>query len=390
MSRAVAITGIGVVAPCGIGIDAFWAGLHRPAPDGEAPRRCADFDPLDWFDTKGARRHDRFAQLAVAAAALAVDDAALEIDDPDRTGVSVATGIGGLPAYEAQYEINRERGADRVSPFLIPMLMPNAGAAAVSLRWGARGPCETITTACAAGTHAIGAGLGWIQAGRCDVVLAGGTEAAPTETGIAAFTNMTALSTRAVSQPFDTDRDGFVMGEGAGVLVLEHLDRARSRGARIYALLLSAASTADAHHVTAPDPTGSGAIRCMRLAIDEAGVGPDDIGHINAHGTSTPLNDAAEAQAISAVFGDRRPPVTSVKGVTGHLLGAAGAVEAAALALTIERASIPPTGGLRTPDPELPIDPVAGEARPWKPAPALSNSFGFGGHNGCLVLAPPT
>ncbi len=389
MNRPAAVTGIGVVAPCGVGLDAFWDGLHGPAPDGEAPRRCTAFDPLGWFDPKSARRADRFTQIAVAAASMAVVDAALEITDPDRAGVLIATGIGGLPAYEVQYEVHRQKGARRVSPFLIPMLMPNAASAAVSLRFGAQGPCETITTACAAGTHAIGAALRWVQSGRCDVVLAGGTESSMTLTGLAGFANMTATSPRGVSAPFDAERDGFVMGEGAAVLVLEDPERARARGARIYALVAGAASNADAYHVTAPVPDGAGAVKCMRLALDDAGLSPSDIGHINAHGTSTPLNDAAEARAIATVFGEDGPPIMSIKGVTGHLMGGAGAVEAAALALTIARGSVPPTGGMRTPDPDLAVDVVAGEARAWTPGPAMSNSFGFGGHNGCLVLTPP-
>ncbi len=388
MSPSVAITGIGIVAPCGIGIDAFWDGLHRPAPDGEAPRRCADFDPLRWIDAKSARRADRFTQMAVAAAAMAVEDAGLDITDPDRAGVLVATGVGGLPSYEIQYEVHRQKGPDRVSPFLIPMLMPNAAAAAVSLRFGARGPCETIATACAAGTHAVGTALRWVQSGRCDVVIAGGTESSMTAAGLAGFANMTATSPRGVSQPFDADRDGFVMGEGAGIVVLEARARAEARGAPVYALVTGASSNADAYHVTAPVPDGSGAVTCMRLALDDAGLAPSDIGHINAHGTSTPLNDAAEARAIATVFGEDGPPVTSIKGVTGHLMGGAGAVEAAALALSIQRASIPPTGGVRTLDPDHAVDLVTGDPRPWSPGPALSNSFGFGGHNGCLVLTP--
>ena len=255
------------------------------------------------------------------------------------------------------------------------MMMPNAGAAAVSMRFGLQGPCEVVTTACAAGTDAIGNGARLIASGRCDVVLAGGSEAAMTETAVAGFGNMTALSPTGVSRPFDVKRDGFVLSEGGAVLVLEELGSARSRGATVLAEVLGAASTADAHHLTAPAPAGAGAAACMELALADAAMGPADIVQINAHGTSTPLNDAAEAEAILKVFGSPGPPVTSTKGVTGHALGAAGALEAAAVVLT--------------PDPAAGLDLVLGAARPWQPGPVISNSFGFGGHNGCLVLAPP-
>jgi len=271
----------------------------------------------------------------------------------------------------------------------VPMMMGNAAAAAVSMRFGWRGPCEAIVTACAASTHAIGYAARLVALGVCDAALAGGSEAAITETGVAGFTNMTALSPSGVSRPFDAARDGFVMAEGAGVLVLEELEAARARGAHIYGEVVGTASTADAHHITAPAPDGSGAVRCMELALAEAELEPGAIASINAHGTSTPLNDAAEAEAIRKVFGEPGPAVTSTKGVTGHALGAAGALEAAAVLLSFEHGLIPPTAGLTDVDPSVGLDVVHGSARAWEPGPSLSNSFGFGGHNGCLVLAPP-
>jgi 3-oxoacyl-[acyl-carrier-protein] synthase II len=253
---------------------------------------------------------------------------------------------------------------------------------------GFRGPCESITTACAAGTHSVAAAARLVASGRCDVAIGGGAEAAMTPVGIGAFTNMTALSTTGISRPFDARRDGFIIAEGAGALILETLEGAQRRGARIYGELLGAASTADAHHITAPAPGGNGAAACMEMAMADAGVTPDQIGHINAHGTSTPLNDRSESQAIAKVFGTPGPPVTSTKGVTGHALGGAGAIEAVAAILAIHHRLIPPTAGYEVPDPEMDLDVVHGTARPWDPAPSLSNSFGFGGHNGTLVIGP--
>ena len=387
--RSVAITGLGIVSCCGIGKDAFWDGLCSPAPEGE--RRIPDFDATPFFGPKEVRRVDRFAQFAVAAAEEALGDAGLRENlnaDPARSGVILGTGVGGLETLEQQVLICHEKGERRVSPFLVPMMMANAASATLSMRFGFQGPCETITTACAAGTHAIGHAARLIAGGRCDVMLTGGTEAAMTKTSLAGFGNMTALSTSGVSRPFDAERDGFVMAEGGAVLVLEELEQARARGAHIYAIVLGAASTADAHHITAPAPGGSGASACMAETLSDAGVSPTEVGHINAHGTSTPLNDAAEAEAINKIFGTPGPPVTSIKGVTGHALGAAGAIEAVALALSIEKRLIPPTAGYEHPDPEIHLDVVTAQPRQWEPAPALSNSFGFGGHNGCLLFGP--
>jgi 3-oxoacyl-[acyl-carrier-protein] synthase II len=387
--RRVAVTGVGVVASCGTGADAFWQGLLSDPPAGE--RRVHDFDPGAYFaNPKEARRTDRFAQFALAATDEALTIAGEPYGEPLRKGVWIGTGVGGLITVEDQVVVRHERGDRRVSPFLVPMMMANAAAAAVSMRYGWQGPCETTVTACAAGTHSIANGARLIADGRCDAVIAGSSEAAMTPTGIAGFTNMTALSSSGVSRPFDVERDGFVMAEGGAVLVLEELEAAVARGATVLAEVLGGASTADAHHITAPAPGGSGAIACMELALADAGVDPGEIRQINAHGTSTPLNDAAEAEAIAKLFGPDGPPVTSIKGVTGHSLGAAGAIEAVSVVLSIAERLIPPTWGYATPDPEMErIDIVHGAARPWEPGPTLSNSFGFGGHNGCLVIGPP-
>jgi 3-oxoacyl-[acyl-carrier-protein] synthase II len=304
--------------------------------------------------------------------------------------VMIGTGIGGIETIEDQIRVLIDKGARRVTPFLVPMMMGNRAGADVSMRYGFCGPCEAIVTACAAGTQSVAAGARMVANGRCDVVFAGSSEAAITPIGEAGFANMTALSTSGVSMPFDAKRDGFVIGEGGAVLVLESYERAEARGARIYAELAGGASTADAHHITSPSPHGSGAVACMEMAIADAGLSPSDITHINAHGTSTPANDLAEGEAVAKVFGAPGPAVTSVKGITGHSLGAAGSIEAVALALTIAHGLIPPTAGLTEQDPEIHIDVVRGDPRPWTPGPALSNSFGFGGHNGTIVMRPPS
>ncbi|CAB4570769.1 unannotated protein [freshwater metagenome] len=308
--------------------------------------------------------------------------------DPARFGTIFATGIGGLHTLEEQVLVRAEKGERRVSPFLVPMMMANAPGAAISMRHGLQGPNETIVTACAAGTHAIGYAARLIAWGMCDAVATGGAESAATATSLAGFGNMTALSSSGTSMPFDVARDGFVMGEGSAVFILERYDLAVARGANILGEILGAGSNADAHHITAPSPGGTGAIACMRLALHDAGLAPSDIALVNAHGTSTPLNDAAEAQAVTEVFGAAGVPITSGKGVTGHALGAAGALEAAQVLLSIEHRLIPPTAGTQTLDPTLNIDLVMGAPRPWTPGPAISNNFGFGGHNGSVVIAP--
>ncbi|MDE3065545.1 MAG: beta-ketoacyl-[acyl-carrier-protein] synthase family protein, partial [Acidobacteriota bacterium] len=285
-----------------------------------------------------------------------------------------------------QVRVLTEKGRVRVSPFMVPMMMPNAATAAVSMRFGLGGPAETVTTACAAGTHAIGNAARLVATGRCKVAVAGGAEAVMVEIAEAGFRNMTALSAQDLSRPFDVGRDGFVMGEGAAILVLEDWDHAVARGATILAEVVGAASTADAHHITAPDPEGHGAVRCMELALEDAGLRPDEVSHINAHGTSTPLNDLAESIAVRKVFGADSPPVTSVKGHLGHSLAAAGALEGVASVLTLAHQLIPPTAGTTDVDPECGLDVVIGAPRPASIETVLSNSFGFGGHNGSVVF----
>jgi 3-oxoacyl-[acyl-carrier-protein] synthase II len=385
----VAITGLGVVAPCGIGKDSYWQGLLGPGLTDRKYVEIEDWDPQPYFDNpKDARRADRVEQFALAAASEAFAQAGSLNVDPARFGTIFATGIGGLHTLEEQVLIRSEKGERRVSPFLVPMMMANAPGAAISMRHGLQGPNETIVTACAAGTHAIGYAARLIAWGMCDAVATGGAESAATATSLAGFGNMTALSSSGKSMPFDAARDGFVMGEGSAVFILERYDLAVARGARILGEILGAGSNADAHHITAPSPGGTGAIACMRLALNDAGLTPADIALINAHGTSTPLNDAAEAQAVTEVFGAGAVPITSGKGVTGHALGAAGALEAAQVLLSIEHQLIPPTAGTQTLDPSLQIDLVMGEPRPWTPGPAISNNFGFGGHNGSVIIAP--
>ena len=385
----VAITGYGVVAPCGIGKEAFWKGLLGKGFSGLRSIEVQDWDPLPYFESpKDARRSDRCEQFALAAAGEAIAQSGSLPYDPSRIGTIFGTGIGGLRTLEEQVITRVEKGERRVSPFLVPMMMSNASGAAISMRYGFQGPAETVCTACAASTHAIGNAARLVAWGRCDAVVTGGSESAATITALAGFANMTALSSTLVSKPFDATRDGFIMGEGAAVFVLERLDMAVARGAHIVAEIVGAASNADAHHITAPSPGGVGATRCMQLALEDAGLETSDIKQINAHGTSTPLNDSAEAQAIAAVFGDRSVPVVSIKGVTGHPLGAAGALEAAAVLLSIEKSLIPPTAGTTVIDPEMSIDVVIGEPREWTPGPTISNNFGFGGHNGSVIIAP--
>lgn len=388
--RRVVITGVGVLAPCGIGADAFWAGLSTPA-EPETNRRIANFDPADWgLKHVEVRRIERFAQLAIAAASLARRDAGIEDDSPYdayRCGVMMGTGIGGAYAWEINAEVLMTKGPKYVSPLVVPMVMPNAASANVSIRSGFTGQVETITTACAAGTHAVGHAARLIASGRADLMLAGGSESCQTPVMSNGFLNMKALSPTGISRPFDVARDGFCSAEAAAVLVLEEYEAAKARGATIYAEIAGTGSTADAHHITAPSPTGSGAIACIRAALEDAGVKADEVTHVNAHGTSTPLNDAAEAIAVKEVFGSNRPAVTSIKGITGHSLGAAGAVEAATVALTYRHREIPPTMHVTQVDPALDIDLVL-ESRSWDPAPAVSNSFAFGGHNGSLVFRP--
>jgi 3-oxoacyl-[acyl-carrier-protein] synthase II len=385
----VAITGYGVVAPCGIGKELFWQGLLGPGFTGANSIELEDWDPSPYFEnSKESRRADRCEQFALAAAGEAMAQSGELPYNRERIGTILGTGIGGLRTLEGQVEVRMEKGERRVSPFLVPMMMSNASGAAISMRYGLQGPTETICTACAAATHAIGNAARLIAWGRCDAVVTGGTESAATVTALAGFTNMTALSSTFVSKPFDETRDGFIQGEGAAIFVLERLDLALARGATILGEIVGAASNADAYHITAPSPGGVGATRCMQLALEDAGLEPKDIKQINAHGTSTPLNDKAESQAIAAVFGNDGPPVVSIKGVTGHPLGAAGALELAAVMLSFEKKLIPPTRGTTVVDPEMSIDVVLGEPRSWEPGPTISNNFGFGGHNGSVIVSP--
>jgi len=388
--RRVAVTGLGVVAPCGIGREAFWQGLLGPGlVDAGRLTTIEDWDPSPWYDSpKDARRADRSEQYAIAAATEALEQSGRPAADPSRIGTIFGTGVGGIHTLEEQIVVRLDKGERRVSPFLVPMMMANAPGANVSMRFDLRGPNETISTACAAGTHALGYAARLISWGLADAVVAGGTEYAGTPTSLASFGNMTALSSTGTSRPFDAERDGFVMGEGAAVMVLEEWEAATSRGATIIGEILGAASNADAHHITAPSPGGVGAIQCMQLALTDAGLEPAEIRQVNAHGTSTPLNDAAEAAAVSEVFGERAVPVVSTKGVTGHALGAAGALEAAAVLLSLEHRLIPPTANTTNVDPEMTVDVVTGSARPWEPGPTMSNNFGFGGHNGSIIIGP--
>jgi 3-oxoacyl-[acyl-carrier-protein] synthase II len=379
----VAVTGFGAISCAGVGVEALWSALLKnTAP---ASKRIAPFDATHIGGPKELRRFDPFTLYALMAADEAWIQSGLSGPLVDA-GSIVTTGIGGLQTVLEQFRILTEKGPDRVSPFMVPMMMPNAATAAVSMRFGLGGPCETVTTACAAGTHAIGNAARLVATGRCTVAVAGGAEAVMVEIAEAGFRNMTALSNTEFSRPFDVGRDGFVMGEGAGILILEEWEHAKARGATIYAEVLGAASTADAHHITAPDPSGHGAIRCMELALEDAGVTASEVSHINAHGTSTPLNDLAEAVAVRKVFGEHAPPVTSIKGHLGHSLAAAGALEGVASVLTLVAQLIPPTAGTTKIDPEVGLDVVIGEPRRADVEVILSNSFGFGGHNGSVVF----
>jgi 3-oxoacyl-[acyl-carrier-protein] synthase II len=400
----VVVTGVGVKTPAGIDVDTFWERLRSGTTTArtvesfdpsELPVRFAgevlDFDPVPYFGPKESRRQDRVTQLGFGAAADALDDAGELGADPSRCGVIIGTGVGGLQTLEENERIYLEKGPSRVSPFFVPMMMPNATAGVVAMQLGWTGPNLCVATACAAGAHAIGEGVRLIRDGAADVVMAGGTEAAVTPITIAAFARMGALSTRndepeRASRPFDAERDGFVIGEGATCVVLESLERARARGATVYGEVAGYGRNADAYHITAPAPGGAGAAVCMQLALDDAGIENSAVGHVNAHGTSTELNDAAEAEAVRKVFGDSPPPVTSTKGVTGHLIGAAGAVEAVAALLAVREGAVPPTANLERLGDDIELDVVAGAPREVGAKPAISNSFGFGGHNACLVF----
>lgn len=403
----VAVTGVGLHTPAGAGLAANWetmlAGRSAARPitsfdtsDLAVTFACQvrDFDPAEHLGPKESRRVDRGAQLGFAAAVDALADAGDPGADPARCAVVSGAGVGGLVTLEQQLDIYRDKGPDRVSPFFVPMMMPNSTAGLIGIHLGWRGPMLCIATACAASANAIGEGTRLIRDETVDVVLAGGTEASLIAPAVAAFARMGALSKRNddpehASRPFDADRDGFVMGEGAAFLVLERYDRAVARGARIYGEVAGYGVNSDAFHITAPSQGGAGAAACMQLALDDAAIGADAIGHVNAHGTSTALNDSAESEAIRKVFGDPSPPVTATKGVTGHLIGAAGAIEAIIALQSGREGLVPPVANHeRLGDDIAPIDVVSGAPRTIVRAPVLSNSFGFGGHNATLVLVP--
>jgi 3-oxoacyl-[acyl-carrier-protein] synthase II len=354
-----------------------------------------DFDPAQSIEKKQARRMDRFAQMIVAAAIQARDDSGIDIDgEADRIGASIATGIGGLKAFQDCFETLLERGPDRVNPFSIPQIIPNMGAAWVSMYLGTRGPLSSQCTACAASNMAIGEAADAIRLGRADVMLAGGTEAGITRVGIAGFSAMRALSRRndapeEASRPFDAGRDGFVMGEAGAVVVLEELEHAKARDAKVYAELLGYGVSSDARHVTEPDPSGENPARAMRMAMADAGINQDEIDYINAHGTSTPLGDASETRVIKLALGEenaRKTPISSTKGATGHCLGASGAIEAIFTMLAVNRNTLPPTINYDEPDPECDLDYIPNESREADVRIGVSNSFGFGGHNACIVV----
>jgi 3-oxoacyl-[acyl-carrier-protein] synthase II len=400
----IAVTGLGVKTPGGTDVASLWSNIRAGKPMArtitifdptELPVRIAgevrDYDPVEYFGPKEVRRQDRVTHLGFGAAADAIADAGEIGADPARCAVIAATGVGGLTTLQENCQVFFERGASRVSPFFVPMMMPNATAGVISMHFGWTGPAFCVSTACAAGANAIGEGVRLIRDASADVVIAGGTEAFTSVT-VAAFARMGALSAthnddpEHASRPFDADRDGFVIAEGAAFLLLESLERATGRGARIYGEVAGYGRNSDAYHITAPSPGGTGAATCMQLALDDAGLTTADIGHVNAHGTSTPLNDAAESEALHKVFGDNPPPVTSSKGVLGHMIGGAGAAEAVIALLSIGEGIVPPTANLERIGDDIGLDVVAGEARQIGSRPALSNSFGFGGHNATLVL----
>ncbi len=407
--RRVVVTGVGLVTPLGTGTKKTWqnicAGVSGVGPitrfdAGEYASQIAaevkDFDPDLFFEKKQVKHLDLFVQYGVAAARLAIEDSGLVIDETNCTRVGVITGcgMGGLPIIEQTHSTCLDRGPKRITPFFIPMAIPNMASGHISMQSGAKGPNLALSTACAAGTHAVGEAFRSIRYGSCDAVITGGTESVICPLGVGGFASMKALSTRneapeLASRPFDKDRDGFVIAEGSGMLVLEELEHALARGARIYAEVIGYGASSDAYHIAAPPENGEGGARCMQMALDDAGLLPADIDYINAHGTSTPLNDRCETQAIKTVFGEHasRLAISSTKSMTGHMLGAAGGLEAGFLALTIHDQIAPPTMNLIEPSPECDLDYVPGKARPMKIRAALSNSFGFGGTNGVLVMS---
>lgn len=408
MKHRAVITGMGVVTPVGNQIDEFWdnlmagksgIGLLTRFDTTDLSTKVAaevkDFEPTDWIEKKESRHMDRFAQFAIAAAKMALKDSGLDLDklNKERAGAVMGCGIGGVTTFEEQKEVLMKKGSSRISPFFVPMLISNMAAGHLSIAFGLQGSSMTIVTACASATNAIGEALRIIQHGEADVVFCGGTEAPITNLAFAGFCSMKAMSTEKENpdqacRPFDKRRSGFVMGEGAGVLVVESLEHAKARGARIYAELAGYGSSSDAYHITTPVPGGAGAVRAMRLALNDAGVSPEEVDYINAHGTGTGPNDATETAAIKTLFGSHasKLAISSTKSMTGHLMGAAGAIEAVICALAIDRGAIPPTTNYGQPDPECDLDYVPNSARKQEVTMSMSNSLGFGGHNATIVL----
>ncbi|SDD47731.1 3-oxoacyl-[acyl-carrier-protein] synthase 2 [Sporomusa acidovorans DSM 3132] len=408
LKRRVVITGMGAITPVGIGTNTVWqsliagkSGIDRithfdPSEySTQIAGEVKDFDPTQYIDKKEAKRMDRCTQFAVSAAKMAFEDAGIDFDKEDRSrmGTLIGTGIGGIDTLHEQYKTLFEKGPGRISPFFVPMMIANMPAGQTSITFGLEGPCSCVVTACATGTNAIGDAFKIIQRGDADVMVAGGSEAAVSPAAVAGFCAMKAMSThndepQKASRPFDSGRDGFVMGEGAGIVVMESLDHAVARGAKIYAEIIGYGLNADAYHITAPAPEGAQAAKCMAMAIKDAGIEPDEVDYINAHGTSTPLNDKNETLAIKSLFGThaKKLKISSTKSMTGHLLGAAGGVETIVAVLTITNNVIPPTINLENPDPELDLDYVPNKAQEHVVNVALSNSFGFGGHNATILV----
>jgi len=402
------ITGVGMITPVGLDTEQSWEGLVSGRSgigpitqfdDKDVPTQIAGevkgFDPARYIEPKEIKKMDRFIHLAIAASQMAMDDSKLIVSpgNADRVGVMVSAGMGGLPALEKYHQVYMERGSRKITPFFIPMLIINEAAGHISIRYGAKGPNICVVTACATGTHSIGEAFKWIQRGDADAIIAGGTESCICPLGVGGFNAMKALSTRnsepgRASRPFDAERDGFVMGEGAGVVILEDLELANKRGARIYAEVIGYGASSDAYHITSPAPNGEGAARCMAMALRDADIAPAVMGYINAHGTSTKYGDELETIAIKTVFGDHayKIPVSSTKSMTGHLLGAAGGVEAVISILAMDRGVLPPTINLENPDPECDLDYVPNTARKAQVEVTMSNSFGFGGTNACLIF----
>lgn len=406
--RRVVVTGLGLISPLGIGVEKSWSGLLQGR---SGVRRITQFDassfatkiagevdgfnPEDYIEPKEVKKMDRFIHFGVAASTMAMEDSGLKVDEQNaaRVGVYVGSGMGGLPAIEHYHKVLLEKGPRRITPFFIPMLIINLAAGQISIKFGAKGPNSAPATACATGSHAIGDAFKVIQRGDADAMIAGGTESCITSMGIGGFNAMKALSTRndepeKASRPFDRDRDGFIMGEGSGILIIEELGHALARKAKIYAEIAGYGLTGDAYHITSPAPGGEGAARCMTMALRDAGMDPWEVDYINAHGTSTKYGDELETMAIKTVFKEHayKVAVSSTKSMTGHLLGAAGGIEAVICALSIHNGMIPPTINLDNPDPECDLDYVPHTARKADIRAALSNSFGFGGTNACLLF----